>query len=639
MERKSKVLLIFTIFSLFLVGLYFTNAANTIVTKDTAVNATGETGFNLSGRPYNSSGTNKWTAYNATDIFNFTVNNSGPDNVKTVNITNSSGSWPFNLSRLGLTNISTNATGTQYDFNWTIINRTSNTGFQFLTFMMGLYTGSGRNNISMTASNVTTFTAEFKAVGGAGTENLYNWNVTTYDINDTPSSILLTTGVDGSAPRANANTTNVTQSVNPTSISRTANFNTGTFVRNDTELNITFTVTDYNLWKVLLVYNNSGGTINLTNISDGQQYNYINLSLGNEGAAVIYQGDNANVLVMNDMATNSPNVTDGATTSTAAVTPSYVFRATLKAGNFSSDGTPLTFAFVVFDLYNQSAQVNNSNAVFRVVEDGLNPTVTVTEPSDTSVATSSTTGIKYICAGDDNNNTIASYSWLLTKPGGDTVTKTTATATFSTADIDKAGTYNLKCTVTDQVGNEAVSTLYEFTGHVTSSSSSGGSGGGAGGAGTAQPALENDLSVKEEVTISKQQGRIVSFTLDGQNVHKMTFKEVTASKVTLVLESEPVEVTLEIGETKSVDIDRDGTDDVELKLESIKNGVAQVTTKKLAAPTSDTTTTTLARAVTTTTPVPVQPVAEEKASLAWLWILVVIVVIIVIVVIAKRKKR
>lgn len=629
MERKSRVLLFSTlILGLFLVSLYLSSAAHTFTSKDSSLNTSNEGRGLTKDVNKNFSNLQSWTLFNATEIFNFTINASGANEVYRIDIIAPSGiAYNITNAPVNFANVTNNGT----DFNWTFTNSsyTPNVTFQII---------GGRSSINMTG-NITTVWVNYTALFVG--ETVFTWNVTTRDVLNATSSQLYTTGIDASAPRADANTTNLTQSHSALPLARTANFDATTYLRNDTEINITFTVTDYNLWKVLLLYNNSGGTVNLTNISNGQQYNEINLS-GDNGVVARHAGDNADFLVMKDMVTNSPNVTSESTKGqTPAAAPSYVFRATLSMGNFSSDGTPVTFAFVVFDLYNQSAQVNNSNAVFRFVEDGLAPSVSVTEPDDKSISTSSSAGIKYICAGSDSNNTIASYSWTLTKPGGEKVTKTTATATFSLTDVDKAGTYDLKCTVTDQVGNDATSSNYQFTAHVTSSSGSGGSPSGGSGTGTAtQPKVENDLSVSEVVTITKQQGRIVSFSLDGQNVHKMTFKEVTASKVTLVLESTPVEVTLEIGESKKVDLDGDGTGDVEVTLVSIKNGLAEITTKKLATPVSDTTTTTTLRAVTTTLPA-AQPGAAAGAagSKAWLWILLIVVVIAVVVYFVKKKKR
>jgi len=263
------------------------------------------------------------------------------------------------------------------------------------------------------------------------------------------------------------------------------------------------------------------------------------------------------------------------------------------------------------------------------------------------VDVSDTTGIVYECVGDDPNGTVASYEWTLTKPGGSTVTKTTASATFSLTDINYAGTYQAVCVVTDSVGNTATSSTYEFSAHLTSlggGTSGGGSSGGT--AATTTLSVDHDLTTSgEEATIEKKQGAIVTFTLDGSNEHKITFKQVAEDTVTLIIESDPIEVTLKVGESTEVDVDGDGTNDLKVTLTAIEDGMAKVTTEKIAettepAPIVDgdgATTTTIAGAETTTLPTPPSGEPEGKRSLIWLWI-VIIVIIIVIIVIATKKK-
>lgn len=634
MERKGKIL----IFSMLLLGLflitsvYFASGVNTIQSGGTKVNTTGDSGAGKSIGAITP--LDKWTLGGVVETFNFTINNSNDlvtnvtTNITRVNISVNGG---FNLTSVLLWSVGNNGT----DFNWSALNGSkSKVGFQLI----------GNNN-NMSLNNSANFSVQFAAANG--TEAIYEWNVSAFDIYGNHTAVTLVTGIDGLAPRMA--TVNLSYGTVVKRDSDSTPFTTTTYVRNDTGFNITLTVTDYNVWAVLLIYNNSGGNLNLTHIGNGSKFAQnvsLNGSLGNGDGPLapnlVTQLTNGSA---NGQFIRMLNQTPLNTSGLSASAPSYTYTAFISAGNSTYSGTAFEFVFVAFDLYNQSTQLNNSNAAFKVIEDGTSPTVSVTPPSTTTVSTSSSTGVTYVCSGSDLNGTISSYEWTLTKPGGDTLTKTTASATFATTDIDKAGTYQVKCKVTDPVGFTGESSTYEFSAHVTASSSTSGGGGGGSGSGTGTGAattakFDADLSSAPtgEATISKQQGRIVTFSLDGQNSHKMTFKEVTAAKVTLIIESTPIEVTIAIGETKQIDVDGDGQKDLELTLVSVKNGVAEIKTKKVAETTLETTTTTTLEQAPTTT-LAIQPPAEKKSSLAWLWVVLVIVIIVVVVLIVKGKKK
>ena len=57
---------------------------------------------------------------------------------------------------------------------------------------------------------------------------------------------------------------------------------------------------------------------------------------------------------------------------------------------------------------------------------------------------------------------------------------------------------------------------------------------------------------------------------------------ITTNKVTIIISSDPITLDLSTGETKKVDINNDGTYDLSVKLNSIANGKADVTVKKIS---------------------------------------------------------
>ena len=111
--------------------------------------------------------------------------------------------------------------------------------------------------------------------------------------------------------------------------------------------------------------------------------------------------------------------------------------------------------------------------------------------------------------------------------------------------------------------------------------------------------------------------------------------------MTIEIKSDPIEVTLNVGETKQVDIDADGTNDLEVTLESVSSGTAKITMKKVAQTAAELVApepTTPTGEETTTTPTPTEE-GEGKTSLAWLWIIIIIIVVIAIVVAVQQKKK
>src|SRR3989344_4773805 len=83
-----------------------------------------------------------------------------------------------------------------------------------------------------------------------------------------------------------------------------------------------------------------------------------------------------------------------------------------------------------------------------------------------------------------------------------------------------------------------------------------------------------EIKSPDPVSVRGTAGTAKSFTLDGTVTHKITFKSITDKAATVIFESEPVEVTLEIGETKQVDLDQDQINDIEVTLNKIVVGEA-----------------------------------------------------------------
>ena len=74
-------------------------------------------------------------------------------------------------------------------------------------------------------------------------------------------------------------------------------------------------------------------------------------------------------------------------------------------------------------------------------------------------------------------------------------------------------------------------------------------------------------------------GASTIFALNGVN-HTLTIKEINLDSVVLVIQSDPVEVEVIVGESKLVSIDADPENDVIVRVNSIENGVVLLTVEK-----------------------------------------------------------
>ncbi len=245
--------------------------------------------------------------------------------------------------------------------------------------------------------------------------------------------------------------------------------------------------------------------------------------------------------------------------------------------NDSALNTTVNFLLLVNASDNGTAQYRFRGA-FQV--DGDVPTATITAPADTSITTQNS--ITYKCSGSDGSGSgVATCSLKFTRPDGTTETFSTCSdKSISGESTGQAGTYTVDCTVTDSTDNSKAATAKTFTVlHGTAGVSAGGGGdGGAGGAVTVTADI--DLTTAESASLSGYKGNVKTFTFGGA-AHKVTMTDVTDTSVTLTIESNPVVVTLNVGDIKRVDLNNDGVDDLEVKLEGISSGRANIAMTKL----------------------------------------------------------
>lgn len=155
------------------------------------------------------------------------------------------------------------------------------------------------------------------------------------------------------------------------------------------------------------------------------------------------------------------------------------------------------------------------------------------------------------------------------------------------------------------------------------------------------------MSIKDAAVVSL--GELGGGSAGGEASHQIVLNKLTSDSVTLLIYSNPLEVTLKVSESKKVDVDSDGILDILIELRSIdvphqKADIyfEDITPKKETAPSEEVKEEEVAeeKPIVPTGEVPAVP--EEAPSKTWLWILIIVVLAVVgvgYVVLNKKGKK
>jgi len=264
----------------------------------------------------------------------------------------------------------------------------------------------------------------------------------------------------------------------------------------------------------------------------------------------------------------SGSVTDDTLVSTVTVTMMPVF--TGPATYNSSDDT---WSFVadmtaaIEGYYNITVNATdlygnyNTTTAINVQVDGTPPNI-----SSISAGSLTSSGATITWTTDEDANSTVDYG--TTTALGSTSTSSSYTTSHSRelSGLSSSTTYYYNVTSCDQAGNCQTSGPNTFT---TSATTNGGGGGGGGGT------VSNigDLT-KEGLTFSLRLGKILKFMYD-YATHTIRLTSMSADLATVLISSDSFEVTLNINESKEIDIDGNGMDDAEITLLSIESGLSK----------------------------------------------------------------
>ncbi|MEN7982402.1 MAG: hypothetical protein ABFQ65_03060 [Nanoarchaeota archaeon] len=258
-------------------------------------------------------------------------------------------------------------------------------------------------------------------------------------------------------------------------------------------------------------------------------------------------------------------------------------------------------------------QLNSSILVYNIRVDNTNPTSTYFYCTPTSVYIGATVTCTCTDAADGGSG-LASAAVFTENPSTTT-----------------AGTFTETCTITDRAGNSIAPT----TTYTVSTRPSGGS---ASGTTTQQQWTMTYTSTEnqflEGYTRSMKAKERIKLKV-GNEDHFVGIKSVTTTSATIEIASDPIEITLDIGEDAKADVNDDGIYDIYVVLNNIVDNKADITITKIMEKVleGEEPITTTGEIVTS------EETPTEKQSYVWVWIVVIGIVLVIIGARYKIKKK
>ncbi len=283
--------------------------------------------------------------------------------------------------------------------------------------------------------------------------------------------------------------------------------------------------------------------------------------------------------------------------------------------NFSFDTSGYTDGTYNLTVYANDSLGNLNTTSISFIFDKTSPSVaTITSSSATTSSltltvsiSDATGGIGSVCSVDRREAVIIG---------------STATQTITETGLSCGTSYSYQVTCYDCAGNSVDSSITSF---LTSTCSGGGETIGSGSSWTGTTYIVNDEQFEEGYTkeIAVQSRMKVKV---GNNYHHVGVKVLTATTATIEIASDPVDVTLDVGEDAKIDVTSDGFYDIYVLLNSIANNKADITVQKIheEIPEGE-------GAVETSGEIVGEEGEEEEepeeTNLTWLWIVIGVLVL------------
>ena len=203
--------------------------------------------------------------------------------------------------------------------------------------------------------------------------------------------------------------------------------------------------------------------------------------------------------------------------------------------------------------------LNNSEFVFNLTIDNTDPTATYS--CDDSSANVGQT-INCTCTPSDSLSGVDS----------------SATSFTSAPSTSGVGTFTLTCTFADNAGNTGNQTTT-----YTVSSSGGGSSGGSSSSFWSKTFVINDDDFEEGHSQELSEKQRMKVTIDSET-HYVGVVDIIGDEAVINITSDPIQITLDVGEDAKVDATNDSRYDLYIKLNGINNSKANLTVESINEP-------------------------------------------------------
>ena len=418
---------------------------------------------------------------------------------------------------------------------------------------------------------------------------------------------------------SNGTTTSLVVIVNVSSNSSSNITNVTVFIMNSA--NATVQAIVHNASMNASQQSNNGSTFNFTivnaNISgrtDGiRNYSfnaYATTAVSNGTLTnAVGNGTNVNITIDN----TAPTVTINNANATNQTTASFTLNITVSDNLFNADGINLTYNFTC-TAYSGTDKITQTNATFRISNATVFPanatmtqrlhkinatctdsvgingssslldlTVDTTQPTNANITFASKIvfgkNTTLTCSGSDViSNT--SNATLYIEPAGFSgfrflANSTTNNVTFDFKDTRALGIYSANCSIIDYSGLQNSTTLtFEVVRGVSDAEY----------VPAKRPVAKKIIGSGRSTDIGSLEttdARLMAkdskliFTINGEE-HSVYVKDLKESSATIVVESEPVEAVLNVGDSKEFDVNADGVNDISVKLNGVFRGKADL---------------------------------------------------------------
>jgi len=368
-------------------------------------------------------------------------------------------------------------------------------------------------------------------------------------------------------------------------------------------------------------------TINITDIGTAANVTQINITL----PYGFTFNNGTNLTLGTSIGARNITFSNTSTVLTWQNTTWYVLNGSSNLSSFifnATASTPGAFNFTI-TLTNATATANYQFNVS--INDTTDPTVT------TSVSSSTTSSLVLDIAVTENLNT-SSITCVSDRDGTHNTaigSANTSAQTLTETSLNCGTSYTYIVTCTDANGNAgASSALIAYTANCSDGGSSTTSGGSSSST-TMMTYSPQKSDLETGYTKQLKANERVKIQV-GNTYHHMTVKTIGTSSATIEIASDPIVVDLDVGEDAKVDVDKNGTYDIYVKLNSITNGKADVTVMTISEAVPEG-----ASSVSTTGGIAGENEEEQQPSesdLTWLWIILGVVLILAIIGTSMKRR-